>query len=238
MVVAICGLLGPMAARLPGQLHAGVGLQLGFSDMPNADAPIDRYNGRAFLYKPMNHFHWPFGEVYELSYRPGRALVSLNLNTRRMRATAKSTDANGIYQRDVRFAMQALSVGAGYAVVDEETFALYLGGALDGGYMRLLTRTGYEDQIQRTDYYLFARQPMLAATVCARLLFRAQRDAVTTTMLSPYFQFPFQTFNFQPLDQLLNQGSLTPANTPYPARAWNVGLSFKVDIDVLGFLMD
>jgi hypothetical protein len=217
-----------------GQLYAGIGLQAGFNNMPNANIPIDRYNGRAFLYKPMNRFHWPFGEIYEVSIRPDRALLALNLNTRRQRATAKSTDANGIHQRDVRFSMQALSLGAGYAVVDQETFALYLGGALDAGFMRLLTRTGPENQIHRIDYYLWRRTPMLAGSAFVKMVFRSSREAISVFSLSPYLHVPFQQFDFMYLDQLLNQPNVVLV--PLPARPVNVGVTFNFDLDVLGFL--
>lgn len=233
--IALLGLLlGPAVAQ--GQLFVGMGLQLGFGNMPNANIPIDRFNSRAYLYRPMNRFHWPFGEIYEASFRSGRGLVSLNLNTRRQRATAKSTSSNGIDQRDVRFSMQALSLGAGYAVVDEETFALYLGGALDAGYMRLLTRTGPENQISRTDYYLFRRQGMLAVSVFTKMVFRGSRESIAVWSLSPYLHVPLQKFDFLPLEQLLNQGSLQPWTTPLPARAVNVGVAFNIDLDLLGFL--
>jgi hypothetical protein len=230
--------LGPVLLPLAGtaQLHAGIGLQAGFNSMPNANVPIDRFNGRAFLYKPMNKFHWPMGEVYEVSIRPGRALLGLNLNTRRQRATAKSTSSSGIDQRDVRFSMQALSVRGGYAVVDQETFALYLCSAVDAGYMRLLTRTGPANQINRVNYYLFRREPMLAGSIFAKFVFRSSRDAISSVSLSPYLHIPFRTFDFIYLDQLLNQGTL-PANTgPLPARPLNIGVAFNFDLEVLNFL--
>ncbi len=219
------------------QIYAGIGLQGGFTNMPNANIPINRYNDRAFLYRRMNQFHLPFGEIYEVSFRPDRAIFSLNLNTRRMRATAKSTDAQGIFQRDVRFALQSLSLGAGYAVVDEEKFALYLGASLDAGYMRLSTRTGYTTQINRTNYYLWRRSPLLGVTGFGKMVFRSSRDAVTVYSIMPYVQLPFQNFDFQSLEQLLNQGYLLPYSGPLPARAWNVGVAFNFDLDLIGFLI-
>jgi hypothetical protein len=235
VICLFCCLLAlPLAGAA--QLYAGVGLQLGFTNMPNANFPIDRYNDRAFLYKPMNQFHWPFGEIYAVSFRPGRLLLDLNLNTRRMRATAKSTDVSGIYQRDVRFVLQSISLGAGYAVVDQEGFALYLGGALDGGAMRLMTRTAQESQIARTPYYLWSRRSLMAGSAFAKCVFRDSREAVTVWSLTPYFQFPFQTFEFLALEQLLNQGYLQTYTSPLPGRPWNVGLAFNFDLELLGFL--
>ncbi len=227
--------LMPLASKA--QLYAGIGLQAGFASMPNANVPIDRYNDRAFLYRRMNRFHWPFGEIYDLSYRSGRLLLDLNLNTRRMRATAKSTDANGIYQRDVRFTMQSISLGAGISIAENDKFVMYLGGALDAGYMRLLTRTGPSNQINRTDYYLYSRSPLLAVSAFAKMVFRSSPDAITVYSLTPYIQLPLQTFDFLPMEQLLNQGSLQPYNLPLPARAWNVGLAFNFDLDLIGFLV-
>jgi hypothetical protein len=233
-LLALCPVLLPLAAKP--QLHAGIGLQAGFNSMPNANIPIDRYNGRAFLYKPMNKFHWPMGEIYEVSIRPGRALLGLNLNTRRQRATAKSTGASGIDQRDVRFSMQALSVRAGYAVTDQETFALYLCGAMDAGYMRLLTRTGPENQINRINYYLFRREPMLAGSIFAKMVFRSARDATTSFSISPCLHIPLRTFDFIYLEQLLNQGTLPTYTSPLPARPVNIGVAFNFDIELLSFL--
>lgn len=234
------GIIGIALSFIPlvgcAQLFVGIGLQAGFGNMPNANIPIDRYNSRAFLYKRMNQFHWPFGEIYEASFRSGRGLVSLNLNTRRQRATAKSTSTNGIDQRDVRFTMQALSLGAGYAAIDNETFVWYLGGALDAGYMRLLTRTGPSNQIARTPYYLYRRLPMLAITINTKFVFRGSRESIGVWSLTPYLHIPLQKFDFLSLEQLLNQGSLQVLTTPLPARPVNVGLAFNIDIDLLRFL--
>ena len=220
-----------------GQLYVGMGLQAGFDNMPNANIPIDRFNSRAFRYKPMNRFHWPFGEIYEASIRIDRALVSLNLNTRRQRATAKSTSSNGIDQLDVRFSMQSLSLGAGYAAIDKDDFVLYLGGAVDAGYMRLMTRTGPESQIGRIPYNLYRRLPMLAASIFTKFVFRANRESIAVWSLSPYLHIPLRDFDFLPLDQLLNGGGSMPVlTTPLPARPINVGVAFNIDIDLLGFL--
>ncbi|MEY3442113.1 MAG: hypothetical protein RLZZ519_394 [Bacteroidota bacterium] len=227
--------LTPLVAKT--QLFVGIGLQAGFDNMPNANIPIDRFNSRAFRYKQMNRFHWPFGEIYEASIRSGRGLVSLNLNTRRQRATAKSTSTNGIDQLDVRFTMQALSLGAGYAAIDKETFVWYLGGAVDAGYMRLLTRSGPSNQIARVPYYLYRRLPMLAITLNTKFVFRGSRESIGVWSLTPYLHIPLRDFDFLPLDQLLNGGGSMPIlTTPLPARPINVGVAFNMDIDLLRFL--
>ncbi len=238
IVVALACLLFvslPLSGKA--QLYVGIGLQAGFTNMPNANVPVDRYNARAFLYKRMNRFHFPFGEIYDVSYRSGRALLDLNLNTRRARATAKSTTSTGIQQRDVRFSLQSLSLGAGYAAVDQEKFVMYMGGSVDAGYMRMLTRTAITTQIRATDYYLWRRSPMLALSAFAKMVFRSSPDAMTVTSITLYFQFPLQKFDFLALEQLLNQGSLQPINVPLPARPWNVGVAFSIDLDLLGFLI-
>lgn len=218
------------------QLYVGLGMQAGFYSMDSANFPIDRYRDRGFFYKPMNHFHFPFGEIYSVSFRPDRALFELSLNTRRSRATAKSTDAQGIYQKDIRFSMQALSLGAGYAIVDNETFALYPGVSVDLGYARLMQRQGYTTQIGRSPYGLISRMPMFATSVFVKMVFRDSRESLSVWSLTPYFQYPWQFFNFQILDQVLNNGYLTPYPYPLPARPMNVGLAFNFDLDLIGFL--
>lgn len=234
MVMAMC--LGFGLAK--GQLFVGLGLPAGFNSMPNANIPVDRFNSRAFLYRRMNHFHWPFGEIYQASFKLDRGIVMLNLNTRRQRATAKSTDNNGIYQRDVRFSMQALSLGGGYAMIEHEKFVMYFGAALDAGYMRLLTRSGPANQIAKIDYYQYRRLPMLAGSVFIKMVFRSSPDDVTQFSISPYLHAPFRDFDFQYLDQLLNQGvpGLPVINTPLYARPINVGISANFDLDLFGFL--
>lgn len=225
------------ASSLSGQLFVGLGLQAGFNNMPNANIPIDKYNDRGFLYKRMNKFHWPFGEIYQASFALDRGIVMLNLNTRRQRATAKSTDAGGIYQRDVRFVMQALSLGGGYALVDQDAFVLYFGGALDFGYMRLLTRSAYTTQINRTDYQLLRREPMIAGSIFFKMVFRSSRDALTSWSLTPYLHVPMKDFDFLYLDQILNVGGSLPyPTTPLPSRPINVGVAFNFDFDLLKFL--
>lgn len=227
------------SASLRAQLAVGVGLQAGFGNMPNANVPVDKYNALGFLYKRMNKFHWPFGEIYQASFALDRGIVMLNLNTRRQRATAKSTDAGGIHQRDVRFVMQALSLGGGYAVVDQETFAMYFGGALDFGYMRLLTRSAYTTQINRTDYQLLRRDPMIAGSIFVKMLFRSSREAITSWSLTPYLHVPMRDFDFIYMDQILWAGPQTPYPiTPLPARPINVGISANFDFDLLRFLAD
>jgi hypothetical protein len=235
--VALLACMAFLPKRSHAQLYVGIGLQAGYCKMPNADLPIDRYRSRGFFYKQMNHFRFPFGEIYSASYRPDRALFELSLNTRRMRATAKSTDAGGIYQKDIRFSIQSLSLGAGYAFVDAEKFALYLGVSADVGYARLLQRQGYTTQISRTPYGLFRRSPMLSGSLYAKMVFRDSRETISVWSLTPYIQLPFLTFDFQVLDQVLNSGYLTPIAYTLPARPVNVGLAFNFDLDLLGFLM-
>ena len=104
--------------------------------------------------------------------------------------------------------------------------------------MRLSTRTGYTTQISRTNYYLWRRSPLLGVTGFGKMVFRSSREAVTVYSIMPYVQLPFQNFDFQPLEQLLNQGYLLPYSGPLPARAWNVGVAFNFDLDLIGFLMN
>lgn len=234
-VLLLSGSLTPALSQT--QLFVGVGFQAGFDNMPNANVPVDRYNGTAFHYKPMNRFHWPMGEIYAVSIRSGRGMVELNLNTRRQRATTKNTNSTGIHQQDVRFSMQALSLGTGYAAVDQDAFVLYLGAALDGGYMRLLVRSGPESQISRVNYQLLRRLPMLAGSIFLKMVFRNSRESLSVFSISPYLHVPFRQFDFLPMDQYLNQGGFIPIlTTPLPARPINVGVALNFDLDLLGFL--
>jgi hypothetical protein len=223
-----------------GQLYLGSGFQAGYNSMPNSDVAIDRYNGRAFLYRPMNRFHWPMGEIHQVSLRFGRGMVLLNLNTRRQRATAKSfnSSTNGLDQTDWRFAMQALSFGGGYAIVDKEKFVMYLGVALDAGYMRLLNRSGPENQIHRIDYSLVQRLPMFAGSTFLKIFFRDSHEDITTWSIAPYVHVPFQEFDFQFFDQMLNGSTpgIPAIAGPLPDKPLNVGLSVNFDLDILGFL--
>jgi hypothetical protein len=205
--------------------------------MPNANIPIDRYNSQGFRYKPMNQFHWPFGEIYDASIRLDRAMFDINLNTRRQRATAKSTSSTGIDQRDVRFVMQGISVGAGYALVGEEKFVMYIGTSLDAGFMRLQNRTGPANQISRVPYQTYRRSPMLASSIWLKMVFRANPESISVWSLSPYVHLPLQKFDFLYLDQvLMNTPPLPALPGPLYARPVNFGLSLNIDIDLLGFL--
>lgn len=237
--ILVIGLISA-AGYVHGQLYLGLGFQAGYNSMPNANVPIDQYNDRAFLYRPMNRFHWPMGEIHQVSYRSGRGMVLLNLNTRRQRATAKSFNSttNGLDQTDWRFVIQALSLGGGYAMVDKEKFVMYLGAALDAGYMRLLNRSGPESQIHRIDYSLVRRLPVFAGSTFLKMSFRESQEDITTWSIAPYVHVPFQEFDFQFFDQMLNGSTpgIPAITAPLLDNPFNVGLSVNFDLDILGFL--
>jgi hypothetical protein len=233
-------LLGMWCLVLPsfGQLYVGLGFQAGFGNMPNANVPVDRFNNRGFLSKRMGKFHFPAGEIYDLSIRPGRLLLGLNLNTKRQRISAESFDANTLIRRDIRFVVQAISVSGGYDLANKETFACYLGGSVDLGYMRLLTRFGPKQNINQYNYGLLGRRSMIAGTAFVKMVFMSSRNATTVWSLSPYVQFPFQQFNFLIMNQVLNTATYQLDGFELFARPTSVGIALNFDLELLNFLTE
>lgn len=221
-----------------GQLYVGLGLQAGYGNMPNANVPVDRFNNRGFLSKKLGKFHFPAGEIYDLSIRPGRLLFGLNLNTKRQRISAESFDANTLIRRDIRFVVQAISISGGYDLANQETFACYLGGSLDLGYMRLLTRFGPKQNISQYNYGLLGRRSMIAGTAFVKMVFMTSRNATTVWSLSPYVQFPIQQFNFLIMNQVLNTATYQLDGFELFARPTSVGLALNFDLELLNFLTE
>ena len=234
LLLFILLLLAP--AALPAQINVGIGMQGGFTSMPNADVVTDRYNSHGFLYRKMRRFHFPIGEIYLASIRHNRWLAELNMNTRRNRVSAESFNGNVLHRRDVRFTMQSFSFGGGYAAVDQDNFVLYLCGAIDLGYMKLSTRQGPKESIGRSPYYMFDRRGMIALSTYLKMVFRSDREAITSYSISPYFHFPLSDFDFVYLNQVLNTQDWTLDGPNPTAPPWNVGLMVNFDRDLLRFL--
>lgn len=232
MIVLLAG-----ATPLMAQINVGIGMQAGYTTMPNADVPVDRYNDRGFLYRRMRHFHWPMGEIYLASLRHKRLLLELNMNSRRNRIAAESFNGAELHHRDVRFTMQAISIGAGYALQEKDDFVLYLAGAVDLGVMRMQTRTGPKATINRTPYYTpFPNQGLLALSAYLKLVFRDHAESITSYSFTPFFHYPLTKFDFFNLNQLLNPATALLDGNTLPARPWNVGLQVNFDLDLIRFL--
>ncbi len=220
------------------QLYVGLGFQAGFNNMPNANIPVDRFNNRGFLSKRMGKFHFPMGGIYEVSIRPDRMLLGLSLNTKRQRVSAESFDANTLIRRDVRFVIQALSLSGGYDLAGQETFACYLGGSLDFGYLRLLTRFGPKENIGQYKYGLLGRRSMIAGTAFLKMVFMTERNAKSVWSLTPYIQYPLQEFNFLIMNQILNTATYQLDGLNLPGRPVNFGVALNFDLELLSFLSD
>jgi hypothetical protein len=219
------------------QLYVGLGYQQGFWSMKNANVPIDRFNSKGFLVKNYGHFHWPGGEIYSVSYRnEDGLLLELSLNSRRQRITAKSFDANNLNQRDIRFALQNISAGGGGALVNQETFVMYLAGSADYGTMRILTRLAPEQSISNANYYTIQRRSLLAVSIYLKMVFRSSPESVAVFSLTPYVQYPLQKFDFAFLNQNINPQDWTLDPNPLLARPINAGLQFNVDLDLLSII--
>lgn len=229
-------LLALAATPLAAQINVGIGMQAGYTKMPNANIPVDRYNQSTFFYRPMRHFHWPMGEIYLASLRHGRLLLELNMNSRRNRIAAESFNGSELHHRDVRFTMQAFSFGAGYAAHVQDDFVLYVAGAVDLGYMRWQTRTGPKSSIGRTPYNDSDRSGLLALSAYLKMVFRNNPESITSFSFTPYFHYPLTKFDFFPLNQFLNPMTAAADGNPLLARPWNVGVQVNFDIDLLRFL--
>jgi hypothetical protein len=225
-----------LAAPISAQINVGIGMQAGYTAMPNADRPVDRYNDKGFLYRRMRHFHWPMGEIYLASIRHNRLLLELNMNSRRNRVSAESFNGNVLNRRDVRFTMQSFSFGAGYALQEKDDFVLYLAGAVDVGYAKMQTRTGPKASLNNSPYYLFQREGLLALSAYFKFVFRDHAEAITSYSITPYFHYPLTKFDFFYMNQLLNPADALLDGTTLPARPWNVGLQVNFDLDLLRFL--
>jgi hypothetical protein len=232
IIVLLAGAAAPLAA----QINIGIGMQAGYTAMPNANLPVDRYNDRGFLYRQMRKFHWPMGEIYLASLRHNRLLLELSMNSRRNRIAAESFDGAVLNHRDVRFNMQVFGLGAGYAVQEKDDFVLYLAGSVDLGFAKMETRTGPKASIGRTPYYLFQREGLLALSGYLKMVFRNNSESITSYSITPYFQYPLTKFDFFYLNQLLNPATALLDGTTLPARPWNVGLQVNFDLDLLRFL--
>lgn len=235
LLLALACLLLP--SRMFAQINVGLGYQQGFFFMPNADKPIDRFNGNGFLYNNMGHFRWPGGEIYSASLRHNGLLLELNLNTKRSRVSAESFSGNDLFRRDIRFSMQGLSLGVGYAAVEQDDFVLYPAAAIDLGYMKMTTRLGPKANIGQVNYQQFDRNGMVALSIYLKMVFRQNAESITSWSLSPYFYYPLKQYDFFVLNQVL----LAPSDwyldgSTLPARPWNVGVALQFDIDLLRFL--
>ncbi|MEM7037683.1 MAG: hypothetical protein AAF570_11940 [Bacteroidota bacterium] len=218
------------------QLKVGLGYQQGFFNMPNANLPVERFNDRGFLFKNMPKMRFPGGEIYSAAYRHDRLLLELTLNTRRARVSAESFDGAILMRRDVRFSVQAFSLGFGYGFVDEEGFALYVCGAIDVGRMSFLSRLGQKETVGRVPYQLFSRSTHTGLGANVRFLWRESKDALITFSLSPYIQYALLTHDFIRMHQLLNPADWHLDGSTFPGRPTNFGVMFQVDIDLLRFL--
>lgn len=231
-------LLG-VASSAQSQLYVGIGYQQGFWSMKNANVPIDRFNSKGFLVKDYGKFHWPGGEIYSLSYRDEDGLLlELSLNSRRQRITAKSFGGNTLNQRDIRFSMQCISAGGGGALVNNETFVMYLAGSADYGAMRILTRLAPEQSISNANYFVIQRRSLLAASVYLKMVFRGSPESLAVVSLTPYVQYPLQKFDFAFLNQNINPQDWTLDPNPLLARPINAGIQFNVDLDLIGVIMN
>lgn len=217
------------------QLFVGLGYQQGFFNMPEPNVAVDRFNDRGFLFRNLGKFHWPGGEIFSISYRPERLLLELNLNSRRQRISAESFAGSVLQRRDFRFNMQGISLGAGYAVVDEDAFALYLSGAIDVGWMRLSTRLGAKDNINRIDYQLIRRSTLVAGSIYAKFTFRSSRESVSVFSIAPYVHIPTLNFDFTIMNQILNPTEYTLDGT-LSAHPLNFGLMVNFDLDLISIL--
>ena len=207
--------------------------------MPNAHVPIDRFNDQGFLVKNYGKWRWPGGEIYSLSYRnEDGLLLELNMNSRRQRISAESFGSNGLNRRDLRFSMQAFSLGAGSALINDETFVLYLAGSADLGWMRILSRLAPKQTINNVNYSLLRRQSMVAVSAYLRMVWRSSPEAPVVVSLSPYVQYPLQQFDFTFLNQLLNTQTWLLDPNPLNARPINFGVQFTVDLDLIGIISD
>ena len=213
------------ASGLKAQLFVGLGYQQGFWVMPNAHIPIDRFNDQGFLVRNYGKWRWPGGEIYNLSYRnEDGLLLELNMNSRRQRISAESFGGNTLNRRDLRFSMQYFSLGAGSALINDETFVMYLAGSADLGWMRLLSRLAPKETINNAQYSLLRRQSSIAVSAYLRMVWRSAPDAPVNVTLSPYIQYPLSNYDFAFLNQMLNPQTWLSDPNPLNARPINFGV--------------
>jgi hypothetical protein len=223
---------------MAGQINLGLGMQLGYYRMENADKPIDRFNQSGFLTKRMGLFRLPGGEIYLASLRHDSWLLELNLNTKRARASAESFSGNVLNRRDLRFSMQGISLGGGYAFVETPTLVCFGGISLELGYMRLSTRTGAKENIGQIQYATVDRTGLTAVTIFSKLVFRSDPEAITSWSLSPYLHLPLQRYDFHRVAMVLFPPTEWNADgNSLPARPWNFGLALNFDIDIVRLLL-
>ncbi|MEM1000036.1 MAG: hypothetical protein AAGN35_23480 [Bacteroidota bacterium] len=237
LIFCLLFLLSLAGTRAVGQLYVGLGYQQGFWVMPNAHVPIDRFNASGFLARDYGKWRWPGGEIYSVSYRnEDGLLLELTMNSRRQRISAESFGGSGLTRRDLRFSMQAFSFAAGSAVINDETFVMYLGGSADLGWMRVLNRLGPKATINNVNYSLLLRQNMVAVSAFLKMVWRSAPDALVVVSLTPYVQYPLQQFDFSFVNRVLNPNTWSEDPDPLLGRPINFGLQFNVDMDLLGIL--
>ncbi len=218
------------------QLWVGFGPQVGYFNMENANAPVDFFNSKGFLFRPQRKLRWPWGLHYAASYRKDGLFLELAFNSKGARGAFETAEANGIQRRETKFTIHALSAGVGYAIVDQPDLQWYLVGNLDLGYMRLLSRSGLETNINRANYFTYRRTSFVGVTFSSRFVFRSDEEALSSWSLGPYVQIPFQEFEFREFNTLLNPLDWEQVGRELPARPINFGVLLTFDLDLLGIL--
>lgn len=237
-LLAGCLLLALLSVPKSGksQLWVSFGPQVGFFNLENANAPVDFFNAKGFLFRPQRKLRFPWGFHYAASYRQDRLLLELALNSKGARGAFESSGANGIERRESKFTLHAIAPAVGYALVEKEDLQWYLVGALDLGYMRFLSRFGQESNINRVNYVLYRRTPFVGTTISSRFVFRGNEGALSNWSLSPYVQIPFREFDFREFNIVLNPFDWQEVGTALPARPINFGVMLVFNLDLLGIL--
>ena len=235
-LIIFCTLGWGVHSTVSSQIFVGLGGQAGFMNLPAANAAVDFFNSQGFLIRRQNKFRWPTGLIYTAGYKDDDLLIELSLNTKRHRTRAEFADGNQIARREHRFVIQSISGTAGGAVVQQETFLLYLCGSLDFGMMRYRTRTGNSETINRANFNTVNQQRFIGTTLSLRMVFRNAEDDFTHWTLAPYVQFPFAQFDFIRFNQTLNPFTWQQVGGESTSRAINYGMSLSFDFDLLELL--
>lgn len=235
-LLVIGGLSVPSTASA--QLYIGMGGQVGFMNMANANAPVDYFNSKGFLVRRQREFHWPAGLIYSASYKEDGLLLELSLNTKRHRTAAEFLGANGasIDRREHRFVIQSLSATAGGGVIEEDEFLMFLCASVDFGIMRYRTRTGNPETINRASFFTVNQKRFLGTTLSVRFTFRNAEDDPTHWTFAPYVQLPLAKFDFLRFNQTLNTFDWNQVPGESTARPVNFGMSLAFDLDLLELL--
>jgi hypothetical protein len=221
--VLIC-LLVFVFSGIKAQVYFGFGYNLGFAKMKGLNAIVDNYNNtRSWLDNEMGYFKKPNGFVVNMGmYGNSGGFVELTWvgrnQTNFASGVAPATNING--QRDLKLRMNTVNMGFGFDFLYDEAIGFGIGGSIDFGKFKIMTRVADFDKIDQAEYADIIDEILIGSTIFAQ--FKIGSPALKL-QIRPYYTFNWFETDITDVNETIN--SFTAGNDPsYAERGNNYGL--------------